>query len=324
MPLATYVWIDGTGHLRCKYRSFSTGVMPPSWTFTEKGMPDVQLVPIRLIKDPLSSDLADVIVLCECLSATEGTPMPYNTRASAVKVFDENRNVNALFCITQEYVLFDAITQHPYKWAEYFNETSIPKQAGTYCGLGTTHVIGRDIALQHYKACHAAGLAVVSMHSGRMPAQWAFKIGPLPNVAISDELWLARFLLEMICEKAGLKPMLHPKPKRKFNGSGCLVTYSNDQTRSPDGMTQIMLILQTLSTHHATDIEHFGEGNRHRLLGDGKNDASSYSEFTFGVGDKCASVRLKSNRGYFEDRRPGANCDPYIVTSTIHRAAVQM
>jgi glutamine synthetase len=46
------------------------------------------------------------------------------------------------------------------------------------------------------------------------------------------------------------------------------------------------------------------------------------NEFSYGVGDRGASVRINSSvvkegKGFFEDRRPASNMDPYIVTSAI-------
>jgi glutamine synthetase len=41
--------------------------------------------------------------------------------------------------------------------------------------------------------------------------------------------------------------------------------------------------------------------------------------FSYGVSDRGASIRIpwqveKDGKGYAEDRRPNANCDPYVVT----------
>ena len=47
------------------------------------------------------------------------------------------------------------------------------------------------------------------------------------------------------------------------------------------------------------------------------------SSFSFGVGNRAASVRIPTStmhangKGYVEDRRPASNIDPYLVTSMI-------
>ena len=52
----------------------------------------------------------------------------------------------------------------------------------------------------------------------------------------------------------------------------------------------------------------------------GKFETASMDEFSYGVANRGASIRIpndaKTNgKGYFEDRRPSSNCDPYVVTS---------
>lgn len=54
----------------------------------------------------------------------------------------------------------------------------------------------------------------------------------------------------------------------------------------------------------------------------GKHETSSKDKFTFGIGNRAASIRIPSSTGanqcgYFEDRRPASDIDPYIVGSVI-------
>ena len=63
-------------------------------------------------------------------------------------------------------------------------------------------------------------------------------------------------------------------------------------------------------------------GNHNHLRMTGKHETASYNTFSFGVADRGASIRIpreteKNKKGYFEDRRPASNMDPYIVTSLI-------
>ena len=46
------------------------------------------------------------------------------------------------------------------------------------------------------------------------------------------------------------------------------------------------------------------------------------TKFSVGVADRGCSVRLprtveKSGKGYYEDRRPASNMDPYVVSAAI-------
>ena len=49
-------------------------------------------------------------------------------------------------------------------------------------------------------------------------------------------------------------------------------------------------------------------------------------KFSFGVANRGCSVRIprtteQSGKGYYEDRRPAANIDPYVVTAAIFSVA---
>ena len=51
----------------------------------------------------------------------------------------------------------------------------------------------------------------------------------------------------------------------------------------------------------------------------GHHETSSMDVFSWGVGTRHTSVRIpnsvvKDGKGYFEDRRPASNCDPYLVS----------
>lgn len=65
---------------------------------------------------------------------------------------------------------------------------------------------------------------------------------------------------------------------------------------------------------------HEGKDNTRRLTG--LYETSSIDDFSAGVANRGASIRIprqvgQEKRGYFEDRRPAANCDPYLVTKAI-------
>ena len=54
----------------------------------------------------------------------------------------------------------------------------------------------------------------------------------------------------------------------------------------------------------------------------GAHETASFDAFSHGVANRGASIRrgnetVKNGKGYFEDRRPSSNCDPYLVTGII-------
>ena len=56
------------------------------------------------------------------------------------------------------------------------------------------------------------------------------------------------------------------------------------------------------------------------MLMTGLHETADYSVFSHGIANRGASVRIRNDtyrnkKGYFEDRRPSSNCDPYLVSS---------
>ncbi|CAN0372764.1 unnamed protein product, partial [Laminaria digitata] len=62
------------------------------------------------------------------------------------------------------------------------------------------------------------------------------------------------------------------------------------------------------------------QGNERRLTG--LHETASMEKFSYGVADRGASIRIPraaeaEKKGYFEDRRPSSNMDPYVVCGMI-------
>ena len=54
----------------------------------------------------------------------------------------------------------------------------------------------------------------------------------------------------------------------------------------------------------------------------GKHETSNINKYTIGIANRGASIRIpnetiKNGKGYFEDRRPASNIDPYLVCCLI-------
>jgi glutamine synthetase len=64
----------------------------------------------------------------------------------------------------------------------------------------------------------------------------------------------------------------------------------------------------------------YGEGNEARMTG--RHETASYDKFSWGIANRGASCRVnravaEEGKGYFEDRRPASNADPYRITGII-------
>jgi glutamine synthetase len=126
-----------------------------------------------------------------------------------------------------------------------------------------------------------------------------------------------------VCEDYGIIVSFDPKPKcGDWNGAGCHTNYSTEAMRNDGGYEVIVDAIKKLAIKHDEHIAAYGVGNERRLTG--AHETAPISKFSYGVANRGASVRIPrtaklEGKGYFEDRRPASNMDPYVVTSMIFK-----
>jgi glutamine synthetase len=323
--LAEYVWIDGgrpIAGLRSKTKVLEGAVTSladiPVWSFdgsstyqAEGKKSDLALRPVRFVSNPLRPDREDLIVLCEVMMP-DGTPHPSNKRATLRAMVDRTVDHEAWFGLEQEHTLMKDGRPLGFPAAGY------PAPQGPYyCSVGPEVAFGREIVELHAELCLRAGLRLSGTNGEVMPGQWEFQIGPLPALEMSDELWIARWLLHRVGERFGVSVSLHPKPvKGDWNGTGCHANFSTKAMRSAGGMRAIDLAIDRLRVRHDEHIAVYGAYNVERLTG--LHETAPIDVFRSGVSDRGASIRIPlqtalQGYGYIEDRRPAACCDPYEV-----------
>ncbi|MBA2495901.1 MAG: glutamine synthetase, partial [Acidimicrobiia bacterium] len=272
---------------------------------------DCVLKPVATFPDPIRGG-DDIIVMTEVL-LTDMTPHPTNTRALLTPVAEKFAAQAPIFGIEQEYTFFDG--SRPLG----FPEGGFPApQGGYYCGVGADEIFGRPVVEKHMDACLFAGIALSGINAEVMPGQWEFQVGPVGPLEVSDQLWVARWLLYRIAEDFGISATLDPKPvKGDWNGAGAHTNFSTKAMR--EGYDPIIAACEALgeAPHH---VKGYGFGIEGRLTG--LHETAPWNEYNYGVSDRGASVRIPwqvevDKKGYIEDRRPNANCDPYVTTRLI-------
>ena len=270
------------------------------------------------------------LVLCDCYNK-DGAPHATNARTRCAKTETACATEEPLFGIEQEYVLFERLKMHqylsqPYQWVNGSNP-GCGGQGPYYCSVGGDRCFGRNIVDQHLQACIYAGIEICGTNAEVMASQWEFQIGPLPALQVSDQLWMARYILSRITEEHGCCVSFHPKPMGGWNGSGGHTNFSTAAMRgsnpeSTDAMDAIKTACIKLQANHAEHMSVYGEHNAERMTG--LHETSSMHECTWGISDRGRSIRIprhvaNQGHGYLEDRRPAANLDPYLVTERIMR-----
>ncbi|WNJ18420.1 glutamine synthetase beta-grasp domain-containing protein [Pontibacter sp. G13] len=318
-----YIWLDGykpEPNLRSKTKIVITDEIPtpenlPLWSYdgsstmqAEGSSSDCILKPVRVVKDAGRED--GYLVMCEVLNP-DGTPHLTNKRAT----YEDQADY--WFGFEQEYVIMK--DGRPLG----FPKDGYPAPQGEYyCGVGHEAVIGRELVEEHLNLCLKSGLRITGVNAEVMLGQWEFQLLGIGAKAASDDLWIARYLLQRVSESHGVTIDLHPKPvKGDWNGSGMHTNFSNEHMRTVGGKEYFEGLLKALENRHEAHIAAYGAHNHERLTG--LHETQAIDTFSYGVSDRGASIRIPISTvedgwvGYLEDRRPGSNADPYEVTAAL-------
>ena len=341
--MAEYVWIDGRGDLRAKCRTL-TGLDPdqeiklsdlPEWNYdgsscyqatTENS--EVIMKPVAMYKDPFRGPTKNpkhhhLLVLCDTYRWEDSTcqkltPSNTNFRVHAEKIFEAAEAEEPWFGIEQEYTMIGTSTKFT-TWPLGWPNNGYPGAQGPYyCSVGANKCFGRVISDAHYRACLYAGIQVSGTNGEVMPGQWEYQVGPVQGISIGDQLYMSRYILGRVAEDYNVDISFAPKLFPDWNGSGCHTNYSTKTMRAgTEGMPYIDAMCAKLDEKHKLHLSCYGTGNESRLTG--KHETSSMDKFSYGVGNRAASVRIPTStnhangKGYIEDRRPASNIDGYVV-----------
>lgn len=321
-----YIWLDGykpTQSLRSKTKIVSDfgGSLSdcPLWSFdgssTEQapgGSSDCILKPVAIFPDPARKN--GYLVMNEVLNA-DGTPHESNGRATI-----EDDDNDFWFGFEQEYFLWNPETNKPIG----FPANGFPGPQGPYyCSVGAKNAFGRDIIEEHLDLCLEAGINVEGINAEVATGQWEFQVFAKGAKSAGDQIWVARYLIERAAEKYGISVNWHCKPlgNLDWNGSGMHANFSNTLLRTTGSKEVYDKVCEAFRPVIKEHIAVYGADNHLRLTG--KHETASINDFSFGVSDRGASIRIplatveRGWKGYLEDRRPNSAADPYKVAARI-------
>ena len=341
-----YIWLDGTeptALLRSKakvvdYKEVSAGPVTglvdgsgraPKWGFDGSSTnqatgtnSDCMLHPVLVVAAPGIGfgQFNDnyYLVLCEVFTP-DGQPHTTNTRAALREVVAKYTDQECMFGFEQEYTLMKDGRALGFP----DNRRHYPRAQGPYyCGVGAENAHGRSLVEEHLATCLKIGLLIEGINAEVMAGQWEYQIGAADALLTADHLILARWLLARLGEKYGIEVDREPKPEQgDWNGSGNHTNFSTKAMRDgKDAWATITQACEALGTQAIEHIDNYGAGIKDRLTG--RHETCRWDQFRYGVADRGASIRIPAHvaeqkKGYIEDRRPAANCDPYTVARLI-------
>jgi len=331
-----YIWLDHENNYRSKTRIFSDESTDfhikriPIWNFdgssTQQALGDdseVYIKPVYMVRDPFRRKQDSWLVLCDTWLPNDD-PHPDNTRVLATKVFSQKKvsDAETWFGLEQEFFVRKSSKGYPLGMDKnlYVQSQTESIQGDFYCGVGKGNCYCREFMDEAVGNMVDSGLNINGLNFEVAPGQCEFQIMNT-GIDAADELHLARYILQRTAEKNNLTVDLHPKPfKNNMNGSGCHTNYSTKKMREKGGYDVIIAAIEKLEKKHDEHMAVYGIDNDLRLTG--KFETADINTFTYGVADRGASVRIprfteRDNMGYFEDRRPASNMDPYLVTAKI-------
>ena len=225
-----YIWIDGRGNLRSKYRTarpcfeFSDlgndYIAVENWNYFYKDGDgdgdgeEVVLIPVAHYANPFFDPGRAFLILCDT-----------HFRRDAIKVFESSIcKLDPWFGIKQSVQLVQLV------------------QSDRTITL-------RKLAEKHYEYCLQAGVKIGGINAEVAPSQWEFRIGPCPGLGVGDDLWVARYILHKLGEEFGVCISFSFK---LASASGILnTTFSTENTRNKNGLKCIYNYIDRLWKKHA-------------------------------------------------------------------------
>lgn len=308
---------------------------------------EVELIPIKIYQryNVYSTDnkvkTEYFYVLCEKVYKTQDGDI-------CDDIISNRKKLNMLIGKNDPYVFYIGCKQEFYMYPRVSSSVDVGGGSGKvglnnspfYCSINNFNQMERTIMDEFVKeAIDISPSLKISGFNQVGHRQWKFQVGPSEIMDGCDDLIMARFLMSKIANKYGYNITFHPKPNiykdskdskdsnynnyydESIPGSACHINISTHKMRiepsgedGTNGIHHIMSYLDFLKDYHKDMIMVSGNDNTKRL--NGYDETPSLYKYSYKIGSRKVSCRIPINvkqdkYGYFEDRRPGANVDPY-------------
>ena len=321
-----YIWLDGNNSIRSKTKVCHVDPTEgddfelPAWNYDGSStyqafqeQSEIMLYPIKKYSYPVDHKFHyKYIAVCK----TSASDCSLTIAETIFKNAPENK---PMFGLEQEFFIQDHKTGKPLGWPI----TGEPRAVGDYyCSVGSRLAFGRDYLQECLEMMLDIKLPVTGMNFEVAPGQAEFQVCDI-GIDAAHHMTMLRYILALVGEKYDYSVDYRAKPiEGNWAGSGCHINFSTETIRNPGGYDEIMKCMKYLADTHADTLKFYGKGNEKRLTG--KNETSSMTEFTYDVANRGTSVRIPTDTfeekcGYFEDRRPAANIDPYLATANLYK-----
>ena len=322
---AEYIWIDGTeptAKLRSKTKILEDGAKDlPIWGFDGSSTnqapgdkSDCVLQPVFTCPDPIRGGDDILVHVRGALHRHDAAPDQHPAPLRRGR-----REVRRPGAVVRHRAGVHVLQGRP---PLGFPDGGFPApQGGYYCGVGADEIYGRDVVEAHIDACLDAGLAHlrhqrrgharpvgVPDRPGRPPRRWPTSSGSPAGCSTASP-------------RTSASPPRSTRSRSRATGTAPAPTPTSPPRPCARATTPIIAACEALGKKppgaHRRCTAH---GIEDRLTG--LHETAPWTEFSYGVSDRGASVRIPwqvevDKKGYIEDRRPNANCDPYDVTHII-------